>query len=173
MSRAQADDSHLPSAAVLVPAMVKVADYDRHFLARANGLVRTLVIFHEGDLASEKSAIEIVSVLAKTGKIAGLAHEERAEPYPGANALASQIRSEQSAILVLATGFGNDAPAIAHELDGIDVLSVAVDADDVPKGIVFGVDARAGKSTLVIRLAQARRQNVAFEASLLKLARIE
>ncbi len=169
----RAEETRELRPAQLVPLIVKVADYDRHFVARANGRVRVLVVYRDGDSASVSTAREIVADLGKTVKIAGLAHDERTILYEGPNALASQIRSEQTSIVIISTGFGDEAVAIAHELDGIDTLSVAVDPDDVSKGIVFGVDARAGKPTLVIRLSQARRQNVAFEASLLKLARIE
>jgi hypothetical protein len=172
-SAARAADSRELAAAQLVPLIVKVADYDRHFVERANGKVRTLVVYRDGDTASVTNAREIVHVFEKTGKIRGLSHVERAIPYVGANALASRIRDDQIALVIISTGLGSETAAIAHELDGIDTLSVAVDPDDVPNGIVFGVDARAGKSTLVVRLAQARRQNVAFEAAFLKLARIE
>ena len=159
--------------AQLVPLIVKVAGYDRHFVGRANGHLRAVVVYRDGDVASVSTARETVRVLEKTGKISGLAHEQRAIQYAGANALATQVREGQTALVIVSTGLSAEATAIAHELDGIDVLSVAIDPDDVSSGIVFGVDARAGKPTLVVRLAQARRQNVAFEASLLKLARIE
>lgn len=169
----RAEDQRLPEPSVLVRTVTKAAEYDRHLAARANGHVRTMIVFRSGDAASEKTAHDLARFFGSTEKIAGWAHEESVDRYSGANALAAEIRSQQVSIVVLSTGLGDEAPAIAHELDGIDVLSVAVDPDDVPKGIVFGVDARAGSPTLVIRLAQARRQNVAFEASLLKLARIE
>ena len=172
-SVARADGSREVGAATLVPLIAKVADYDRHFVARASGNVRALVVYRDGDTASVQKAHDIVSVLGKTEKISGLSHSERAVPYVGANALAARIRDDQISLVIISTGLGAEASAIAHELDGIDTLSVAVDPDDVSKGIVLGIDARAGKNTLVVRLAQARRQNIAFEASLLKLARIE
>jgi hypothetical protein len=170
---ARADDSRELRPKQLVPFVVKVADYDRHFVARANGRVHTLVVYRDGDAASVSTARDLIAELGKSQKIGGLAHDERAVPYENANALASEIRAEQIAIVIISTGLSNEAGAIAHELDGIDTLSVAVDPDDVKQGIVFGVDARGGKSTLVVRLTQARRQNVAFEAALLRLARIE
>jgi hypothetical protein len=170
---ARADESRMIGPAQLVSFVVKAESYDRHFGSRANGHVHTLVVYKDGSAPSVTAARALVSALANTEKIGGLAHDQRAVPYEGANALASEIRSEQIAIVIISSELGSEAGAIAHELDGIDTLSVAVDPDDVPKGIVFGVDTRAGKPTLVVRLAQARRQNVAFEASLLKLARVE
>lgn len=170
---ARADESRTLGPAQLVSFVVKAADYDRHFVTRANGHLHTLVVYKDGNAPSVSTARDVVSALAMTEKIAGLAHDQRAVPYEGANALASEIRSEQIAVVIISSGLGSEATAIAHELDGIDTLSVAVDPNDVPKGIVLGVDARTGKPTLVVRLSQARRQNVAFEASLLKLARIE
>jgi hypothetical protein len=172
-SGARADESRELAPALFVPMIVKVVDYDRHFAERANGKVRALVVYRDGDTASVTTSHEIVRLLGKTEKIRGLSHTERAVPYVAANALASQIRDGQFSLVIISTGLGSEAAAIAHELDGIDTLSVAVDPDDVSNGIVLGIDARAGKSTLVVRLAQARRQNVAFEAALLKLARIE
>jgi hypothetical protein len=172
-SFAHADDSRELAPAVLVPLVVKVADYDRHFAERANGNVRVLVVYRDGDAASVSEARDIVAVFENTEKIGGLAHQERSVAFVGANALASRIREDQISIVILSKGLGSEAAGIAHELDGIDTLSVSVDPVDVLHGIVLGVDVIGGKATLVVRLAQARRQNVAFEAAFLKLARIE
>lgn len=169
----RADDTRELGPALFVPLIVKAADYDRHLGARANGRVHTLVVYKDGDAASVGEAHDLVVELGKSQKIGGLAHDEHAVPYQGANALASEIRAEQISIVIISKHLSSEAAAIAHELDGIDTLSVAVDPDDVSNGIVLGIDARAGKPRLVVRLAQARRQNVAFEASLLRLARIE
>ncbi len=170
---ARADDARMLGSAQLVSLLVKAVDYDRHFAARANGRVHTLVVYRDGDIASVSTAHDLVTELQKSQKIGGFVHDEHSIPFENANALAAQIRSEQIAIVIISRNLSSEASAIAHALDGIDTLSVAVDPDDVSQGIVLGFDARNGKSTLMVRLAQARRQNVAFEASLLRLARIE
>ena len=169
---ARADSGATPATA-LVPFLVKAADYDRHFASKAGGRVEVLVTFNAGEPTSYAMANEIAKELGRGGKIAGFSHDERVEPYSGAEALAAEVRSTQTAIVVVSTRLGGEAPAIAHELDGIDVLTVAAEPDDVARGIVLGLDQRAAKSKIVVRLAQARRQDVAFEASFLALARIE
>lgn len=171
-SDSRAQGGATPSSA-LAPFVVKAADYDRHFVARAGGRVEILVTFNSGDAASETAAKNIARDLGSAGKIAGLAHDELVEPYAGAEALAAEIRATQTAILVVSTGLAGEIHSIAHELDGIDVLSVAVDPEDVARGIVLGLDTRGAKPKIVVRLTQARRQEVAFEASFLSLARIE
>lgn len=169
---AHADAGDTPATS-LVPFLVKAADYDRHFASKAGGRVEVLVTFNAGEPTSHAMANEIAKELGRAGKIAGFSHDERVEPYTGAEALAAEVRSTQTAIVVVSTRLGGEAPAIAHELDGIDVLTIAADPDDVARGIVVGLDQRAAKPKIVVRLAQARRQDVAFEASFLALARIE
>ena len=73
---------------------------------------------------------------------------------------------------VRVTGLLVAATAIAAALAGLDVLSVAAVASDVPRGIVLGFEVASGKPKLVIHLTCARRQNVAFKPGLLRLARV-
>lgn len=160
-----------PSA--LVPFFVKAADYDRHFASKAGSRVQVLVTYNAWNNASESTARDLAKNLGNIAKIAGLSHDDHVEPYAGAEALAIEVRATQTAIVIVSSGLGGEAASIAHELDGIDVLSVAVDPDDVARGIVLGLDARDAKPKILVRLGQARRQDVAFEASFLALARIE
>ncbi|MGH7282649.1 MAG: YfiR family protein [Polyangiaceae bacterium] len=160
-------------ASSLVPFVTRAADYDRHFVARAGGRLEILVTFNASESTSEVAAKEVASAFGKAEKIAGLAHDERVEPYVGAESLAAETRSTQTAIVIISTGLGGEVRAIAHALDGIDVLTVALDPDDVSRGIVLGLDTREAKPKILVRLAQARRQDVAFEAAFLSLARIE
>lgn len=171
---AAADVAAAPTpASTLVPALVKATAYDRQFSSKAAGRVRIYVVYNSGESSSERAAQDLLRELAKLPKIAGLAHDENAVAFAGAYTLAASVRSEQISVVILSTGLSGEVASVAHELDGIDVLTAALDPDDVARGIVFGVDATGGKQKLVVKLAQARRQNVAFEASLLSLARVE
>jgi hypothetical protein len=52
------------------------------------------------------------------------------------------------------------------------VLTVASSAQDVENGIVLGFDVISGKPKLVVSLTQARKQNVAFNAAVLKMMKV-
>ncbi|HEX4351756.1 MAG TPA: hypothetical protein VHZ95_02555, partial [Polyangiales bacterium] len=72
----RADEARRVGPAQLVSFVVKAADYDRHFVARANGHVHTLVVYEDGNAPSVSAAHDAVTALAKTEKIAGLAHDQ-------------------------------------------------------------------------------------------------
>ncbi len=153
--------------------MVKAADYDRHFAAKVSGKVHVAVVYNAGEPASEAAARGVVKELAVTGKIAGFEHDEALIAYPGADPLAAEVRAKSLSIVVLGPDLSAEMEKLAHALDGIAVLTVALDPDDVGRGAVFAVDVRSGKPKITIAQAQARRQDVAFEASLLTLAKVQ
>ncbi|HEX7664287.1 MAG TPA: YfiR family protein [Polyangiaceae bacterium] len=157
---------------VVVRTAVKAADYDRHFAAKVQGKAHVAVVYNAGEATSEAAAKAALAELSNTGKIAGFAHDEELVAYPGADVLAAEVRSKSYSVVVLAPALGSEMPGLAHALDGIAVLTVALDPADVSRGAVFGVDVASGTPKMTIAQAQARRQDVAFEASLLKLANV-
>jgi hypothetical protein len=152
--------------------LAKVAAYDRAFAERARGKAQCFVVVKAGDAESERIGEQILSELRVLPQIGGLPHSEEVVRFSSPQALAELVRARGPAIVYLSARLGEQVGAIASALGGTSVLSVAVAAPYVPSGAVLGFDAESGKPRLVVNLAQARRQKVAFKPELLKLARV-
>jgi hypothetical protein len=125
-----------------------------------------------GDDESTRIAAQMQRSLRDRAEIGGLSHDETTLVYSDAATLAGVIRSRKIAIVYFTPGLRGEIPAIASALSGINVLSVAAQADYVPKGAVLGFDLVSGKPKLAVNLPQAKRQDVAFRAEVLKLMRV-
>ena len=152
--------------------VAKVASYDRNLASRAGDRVHILIVFNAKSDASNSFAKHMTSALGGVDKIGGLPHDETTAVFGGAKALADACRARRIAILYVAPGLGDEVAGIRSALDGVNVLSVAADAADVPKGIVLGFDLVSGKPKIVVQLGQAKKQEVSFKAELLKLAKV-
>jgi hypothetical protein len=170
-SDSRADEVQVP-VALRAQLLAKVAAYDRHFVERAGGQARVLLLVAPGDAASERAATEMKRELGSIGEIAGLRHEEVIESYRDANALRAKCENDHVAIVFLGPGFAPFVDAIRAGLENVDVLTAGAVADYVPKGIVLGFDLVSGKPKLLVHLSQARKQKVDFSSAVLKLMRI-
>jgi hypothetical protein len=152
--------------------LVKAARYDKNFLRRAGDRVHVILVVRLDDRASVTAVAEMQAALTAFPAIDGIAHDETIYAYESAAGLAATCRAKQASIVFISTGFSSDVGDIRYALDGIDVLSVAANSGDVARGLVLGFDLVGGKPKLLVHLGQARRQNVAFMADLLKLAKV-
>jgi hypothetical protein len=152
--------------------LAKVAAYDRGFAARARGKALSLVVVKPGEAESERVGEQIMAELRVLPQIGGLPHVEDVVTFASPAALADACRQRGAAIVYLSARLGDAVAPIAAALSGTSVLTVAVVAPYVAAGTVLGFDSESGKPRLVVNLAQARRQQVAFKPELLKLARV-
>jgi hypothetical protein len=166
-----ADEVAVP-VALQAELVAKVAAYDKNLPTRAGDRVHVLIVVNAKDDGSNRFAKSMESALGGVGKIAGLPLDVSIAPFAGARALADSCRAKKIAIVYVAPGLAEETGNIRTALDGVSVLSVAAVATEVSKGIVLGFDLVSGKPKIVVHLGQAKRQDVAFKAELLKLARV-
>lgn len=152
--------------------LVKLAQYDRNFPARAGDRAHVLLFVKPGNADSAYIASQMEAALSRVPQIAGLPHDEAVIPYSGAAELAKLCRTRHAAIVFFGPGFRDDVDAIRTELTGVDVLSASGVPDYVSKGIVLGFDVISGRPKLLVHLTQARRQNVSLRADALKLMKV-
>lgn len=152
--------------------VAKVAAYDKNFAARAGDKARILLVVKKGDAESTSFGKHMAAALGELPTIGGLAHEETVLPFAGAAELATTCKTRRASIVYLGPGLAPDIEAIRAALDGVNVLSVAAAAEQVPRGIVLGFDLISGKPKILVQLTQAKKQDVAFKAELLKLAKV-
>jgi hypothetical protein len=168
---AGAEDVRVPIS-LQAELLSKVAGYDRNLQARAGARVRVLLVQRPGNDDSARAIGQLQSALSQIETIGGLPHDEVVVSWSDAPALAQRVKSQHAAIVFFTPGVADGLDAIRTALDGVDVLSVAAVADYVPRGIVLGFDLVEGKPKLLVNLGQARKQNVAFKAEVLKMMKV-
>lgn len=168
---ARAEDVGVP-VGLQAELLAKVAAYDKNLPARAGARLHVLILCKPHIPDSSRVAAQMQKALEPVATIAGLPRETRIAAYTTPEELATTCRSKRVAIVYLTPGFDGDIAAVAKVLQGVDVLTAAAVAGYVPRGIVLGFDLVSGKPKLVVNLAQARLQKVAFKADVLKLMKI-
>jgi hypothetical protein len=166
-----ASDSTVP-ANLQAELIAKLGTYDRNFARRAGEVAQVLIVIRKGNPRSEVSAATIRSALARVDRIGGLSHEETIVEFSTAAAIAKRCRDEGAAILYVTPGLDAEVANLRAALSGVSVLSVSAIPELVPKGIVLGFELVSGKPKIVLNLPQARRQDVDFEAGVLKLMKV-
>jgi hypothetical protein len=169
--RASAEEVAVP-AGLQAELIAKVAPYDKNFAARASDRVHVLVVTRSGDADSERTANQLTAALRDVKDIGGLPHDEATLAFSGAQALADAVRARRASIVYLTPGLTSEIEGIRDALSGISVLSVGAVADYALRGAVLGFDLVSGKPKIVCNLTQAKKQDVAFKAEVLKLMRV-
>jgi len=150
----------------------KVASFDRNYAARAGQRAVVLVVKTASDKESAHDATGIAAALAEVPSIGNVPLEVTVVSYRSAPLLAELVRTRRAAIVYLGTGFSSEVPAIRDALSQVSVLTFAAVPEDVPRGVVLGVDLISGRPKLLVNLAQAQKQQVAFPASVLNLMKV-
>jgi hypothetical protein len=171
-SRSSRAESMPVPAAAQAELIAKLVGFDRNFSARAGSKAVIIIAAMAGDTESMSAALEIKAAFARLPTVGNLPHEEVIVTYSNAAALAQTVRSKRAALVYLGPGFDKQIPAIRDALSSLDVLSVAAIPGYVPAGIVLGFDLVSGRPKLLIQVVQARKQNVAFPASVLSLMKV-
>jgi len=152
--------------------VAKLAGFDRNFAARAGSKAVIILAAMPGDADSMSAALEMKAAFARLPTVCNLPHEELLVTLSSAGALADLVRAKHAAIVYLGPGFDKQIPAIRDALSSLDVLSVGAIPGYVPAGIVLGFDLVSGRPKLLIQVVQARKQKVAFPASVLSLMKV-
>ena len=166
-----ADDQLVPIQ-LEAQLFAKVLLYDKNFPNRAGAKARVLLVIQKDNANSVRVASQMQSALKPMSQIGGLPHEEIVVTFGGATALAELVKTSGADAVFFGPGFDDDVEAIGKALEGHDVLTAGSVPEYVPHGIVLGFDIVSGSPKLLVHLTQAKRQNVALRAELLRLARI-
>lgn len=152
--------------------IAKLAGFDRNFAARAGSKAVIILAAVPGNADSMSAALEMQAAFGRLPSVGNLPHEELVVAQSSPSMLADLVRSRHAAIIYLGPGFEQQVSAIRDSLSSLDVLSVGAIPSYVPSGIVLGFDLVSGRPKLLIHVVQARKQNVAFPASVLSLMKV-
>jgi hypothetical protein len=134
--------------------------------------MRIGILVRNGSVESQHFASELKATFGRMGTIAGLAHEEAVITWSNPGAFAEEVRRRQLFAVYLTPGLRGEIPAIAHALEGVQIISVAAVDGYVNGGAILGFELVSGRPRMVLNLPQARKQGVAFRAQVMKLMRI-
>lgn len=170
--RAGAEEDGVP-VDLQMKLLVKVAGYDKNMPRRAGDKVNVAVVHKADDDVSERVAEQAARALGDHDEIAGLPVSVVSLVFGPAAELKKSIASRKIAIVYFAPGLTRkEVEDVATGLDGVSVLSATYTPTDVPRGVVLGFDVVSGKPKILVNLAQAKKQEVALSADLLKLAKV-
>jgi hypothetical protein len=160
-------------ASVQATLTAKLLAYDRGLPARANGVVKILVLIDPSEGQSKKIANEFASAMKSRGSIGNLPVEVETANFDSATSVAARIKKDRTAAVYLSSGLARSAEAVATALKGVDVMTVAAEPSAVIRGIAVGFDLLSGQPKILVNLSQAKTQNVQLPASVLSLALIQ
>lgn len=170
--RARAEEDGVP-VDLQMKLLVKVAGYDKNMPKRAGDKVNVAVVHKADDDVSERVAEQAARALGDHEEIAGLPVSVVSLVFGPVADLKKSVASRKIAIVYFAPGLTRkEVEDVATGLDGVSVLSATHTPTDVPRGVVLGFDVVSGKPKILVNLAQAKKQEVALSADLLKLAKV-
>lgn len=152
--------------------LAKLVGFDRNFKARAGDKAVVLLVAMPGNADSMRSALEMKAALELLPRLGDLPHEEQIVLHNGTAALVDTVRSKRAAIVYFGPGFDKQMPALGEAFSSVNVLTVGAVSSYVPAGVVLGFDLVSGRPKLLVHVVQARKQNVSFPASVLKLMKV-
>jgi hypothetical protein len=155
-----------------VDLMQRVLRFERGLAGRVGAQVNVAVVSRSGNGGSEKTAAQLAKALEKVTEIAGKPVKISSIGFTNAGALKAAVASKGLHLLYLAPGFENDLPAIAAALDGVAVITLTTDGDQVDAGAVLGFELVSAKPRIALNLGQAKKQALDFSSDLFRLARV-
>jgi len=170
-SLASASSVQVPFS-VQADLIAKVASFDRNFGARAGARALVFIMQMPNDAESGAAALELKSALSRVSAVGDRPHEEQVVTYGGAAALAEMVKARKPSIIYFGPGFAKELSAIKNSCSNASLLTVGATPEYVESGIVLGFDLVSGRPKLLINLGQARKQQVDFPASVLRLMKV-
>ena len=170
-SSAYAEDPAIPLQ-LQADLTAKLIEYAQTPSAQGLSVMRIGIVVRNGSVESQHFGTELKATFARMASIAGLPHEEAIITWSNPAAFAEEVRRRQLFAVYLTPGMRGEIGAIARGLEGAPVISVAAVDSYVAGGAILGFELVSGRPRMVLNLAQARKQGVAFRAQVMKLMRI-
>lgn len=157
---------------IQIGLLAKVLAFDRGFAKRTEGTAQVAIVYRLRDTDSEYTAQQLKLALDQTTAIGGVSHVDTLVPYAGAREVAALCERTRISVVLLSTGFGDEAGAIADALTSQTLVTVSTAPADVSRGIMVGFELVSGRPLIDIQLARARAQGIDFNADFLRLAKV-
>ena len=171
VSSARAEDPAIPLQ-LQAELTAKLVEYAQSPSTQGLSVMRIGILVRNGSVESQHFGSELKAAFGRMATIAGLAHEEVVITWSNGAALAEEARRRQLFAVYLTPGMRGEVAAVARALEGAAIISVAAIDAYVSNGAILGFELVSGRPRMVLNLAQAKKQGVAFRAQVMKLMRI-
>ncbi len=155
-----------------VELLRKVVRFERGFVERAGPQVKLIVLARTGNTSSERAVAQLASAFERVHDIVGKPIAVTTEHYSSATALKRAVVQAGACLLYLTPGFESEMGDIAASLEGVPVITISTDGDQVEHGAVLGFELVAAHPKITINVTQAKKQSLDFNSDLFRLARI-
>ena len=158
---------------VQVPLLLRALTYDRTLRARVGDQVRiAIVVPAKGNREAVDELLAWLPTLPER-TLNGMPVAFREVAAADEGSLDQALRSGRWAAAYVMPGFKADELAqVKRVCAARQILAVAAQADDVERGMAFGVGAHGGKPQIVVNLASTKACGSDFDLALLRLARV-
>jgi hypothetical protein len=151
--------------------LCKVVRFERGFIRRSGNAIRTLLVDLPSDPKSKLVAKQMTAELARH-RVADKPLAITNHHFTSAVALRTAAEASGATIVYLAPGLDTHVKEIAAAFEGLAVITVSADGDQIASGIVLGFELVASRPRIEINLAQARKQKLDFNSDLFRLAKV-
>jgi hypothetical protein len=158
---------------VQVPLVLKALSYDRTLKARVGNAVRIAVLAppKHGHGPSEDLMEAVANLPDRT--LAGLPVTFRDITANDEASLDQALQADRWAAVYVMPGFREDQIAQIRKVTAArQVLAVAAQAEDVERGIAFGVGSNGGRPQFVVNLQSIKACGSEFDLALVRLSRV-
>jgi len=154
--------------------LLLVIAYDHNLAARAGDTATLLVVYNSRDERSRGEHAAMRDGLAALEKllVGGLPLRIVSEDHGGADTLRDAVARLRPAALYLCAGLGDQVESVSRITRAARVLSFAASEGYVRAGLSVAILSGGQRARVLINLAAARAEGVAFDAGLLKLAEV-
>jgi hypothetical protein len=155
-----------------VALLRKVVRFERGFVARAGDLVTVILVIQQGKPDSERAGLQLGKALISAGDLAGKPLRVITHQYANASGLRQTVAQEGAELVYITPRFEAEMPAIATALEGLTVMTICTDGEQVNRGAVLGFELVSARPRLALNLGQAKKQGLDFDSDLFRLVRV-
>ncbi len=155
--------------------ILRILSYDRNLAARANTRVPILVVYRQGDSASEAEQRRIFAAINDLGAritVANMRAGAVPHAYQDARELANAARASGAVAIYVCAGLGNETAAISGVARQAHTLSMSSDPASVRRGLGVGLVWSAGTMRLIVNLPAVEAEGARLDPAVLRLAEV-
>jgi hypothetical protein len=170
-SSARCEDPAIPLQ-LQVDLTAKLIEYAQAPSPQGLSVLRIGILAKGTSVESLHFASELKASFGRIAQIAGLAHEEVIINWSTASALVEEVKRRGLFAVYLTPGLSAEMSIISRALEGAPIVTVGALDSYVTAGAILGFELVSGRPKMVLNLVQAKKQGVAFRATVMRLMRI-
>jgi hypothetical protein len=155
--------------------LLRVLAYDRNLKTRAGDSANILVVYQDGNDASDAAKSDMlgkITNIAKDAHVADLPIRVSAVAYSNPDALNAAISNTKAAALYLCPGLDSSLAPVSDVARRRSVLTFTGVESWIRQGISIGLVARASRPAVLVGVSAAKAEGADLDPALLRLAEV-